>query len=143
MSQPNHTNNTREFNAKDQEYCHDCDQEIELCECGKDQQDMDDIIGEYGCDHLDECDCFNSMVSDFVEARARVKELEKENELLKEGKKCDHKFHYFGDQKVRRCNLCNELEKDPNKCPKCGGEPDNGFDRCIPPNPYHCTRCEQ
>ena len=26
-------------------------------------------------------------------------------------------------------------------CPKCGGEADNGFDRCLPPNPYHCTKC--
>ena len=31
---------------------------------------------------------------------------------------------------------------DPNTCPKCGGEPDNGFDRCMPPNPYHCSKCE-
>lgn len=31
---------------------------------------------------------------------------------------------------------------DLTKCPKCGGEADNGFDRCFPPNPYNCTKCE-
>ena len=30
---------------------------------------------------------------------------------------------------------------DPNTCPKCGGPADNGFDRCMPPNPYHCSKC--
>ena len=29
-----------------------------------------------------------------------------------------------------------------DKCPKCGGEADNGHDRCMPPNAYHCTKCE-
>jgi hypothetical protein len=27
------------------------------------------------------------------------------------------------------------------RCPKCGGEADNGFDREFPPNPYLCKRC--
>ena len=27
------------------------------------------------------------------------------------------------------------------KCPKCGGEADNGHDRCFPHNAYHCTKC--
>lgn len=31
---------------------------------------------------------------------------------------------------------------DLSKCPKCGGEADNGFDRCIPPSPYVCSVCE-
>lgn len=26
-------------------------------------------------------------------------------------------------------------------CPQCGGPADNGHDRELPPNPYHCTRC--
>ena len=30
---------------------------------------------------------------------------------------------------------------DPWVCPDCGGEADNGFDRCIPPNPYLCKKC--
>jgi len=32
-------------------------------------------------------------------------------------------------------------EPDINKCPSCGGEADNGHDRCYPPNPYYCTKC--
>ena len=31
---------------------------------------------------------------------------------------------------------------DVNICPKCGGDADNGFDRCLPPNPYYCSKCE-
>ena len=27
-------------------------------------------------------------------------------------------------------------------CPSCGGPADNGFDRCLPPNPYYCSKCE-
>lgn len=34
-----------------------------------------------------------------------------------------------------------ESDPDPSRCPKCGGEADNGHDRCDPPNPYHCTKC--
>lgn len=30
---------------------------------------------------------------------------------------------------------------DLSKCPNCGGPADNGNDRCIPPNPYYCTKC--
>lgn len=26
-------------------------------------------------------------------------------------------------------------------CPKCGGPADNGFDRCLPPNAYFCSKC--
>ena len=32
-------------------------------------------------------------------------------------------------------------EPDLSRCPKCGGPADNGHDRCVPPNPYHCTKC--
>jgi len=31
---------------------------------------------------------------------------------------------------------------DLSRCPKCGGPADNGHDRCLPPNPYFCTKCE-
>ncbi len=34
-----------------------------------------------------------------------------------------------------------EVALDLNKCPKCGGVADNGHDRCLPPNPYFCTKC--
>lgn len=32
---------------------------------------------------------------------------------------------------------------DLSKCPRCGGEADNGHDRCIPPNPYLCRKCDE
>lgn len=34
-------------------------------------------------------------------------------------------------------------EPDLTKCPTCGGEADNGFDRCIPPSPYECSKCQE
>lgn len=34
-------------------------------------------------------------------------------------------------------------ERGISKCPQCGGEADNGHDRCLPPNPYVCTKCEK
>ena len=39
--------------------------------------------------------------------------------------------------------LSDGLGEDPDlsKCPKCGGPADNGHDRCLPPNPYLCTKC--
>jgi hypothetical protein len=37
-------------------------------------------------------------------------------------------------------------EEEPSErlfeCPGCGGPADNGHDRCIPPNPYFCTKCQ-
>ena len=39
---------------------------------------------------------------------------------------------------------CEPVEPTPvdlNICPNCGGEADNGFDRCYPPNPYYCKKC--
>ncbi|WP_205042161.1 DUF1778 domain-containing protein [Rhodoligotrophos defluvii] len=33
-------------------------------------------------------------------------------------------------------------EPDLTKCPNCGGEADNGFDRGLPPSPYYCSKCE-
>lgn len=33
-------------------------------------------------------------------------------------------------------------EQDISKCPRCGGYADNGFDRCHPPSPYCCTKCQ-
>jgi len=27
------------------------------------------------------------------------------------------------------------------KCPQCGGEADNGLDKCIPQGAYMCTKC--
>ena len=32
-------------------------------------------------------------------------------------------------------------EPDLSRCPSCGGPADNGHDRCMPPNPYVCTKC--
>jgi len=33
-------------------------------------------------------------------------------------------------------------QPDLSKCPTCGGPADNGHDRCDPPNPYECSRCD-
>jgi hypothetical protein len=33
-------------------------------------------------------------------------------------------------------------DPDLSKCPRCGGPADNGMDRCHPPNPYNCSKCE-
>ena len=30
-----------------------------------------------------------------------------------------------------------------NKCPQCGGEADNGHDRCYPPTAYLCSKCSE
>ena len=35
----------------------------------------------------------------------------------------------------------NAAEADNEVCPSCGGPADNGHDRCLPPNPYNCTKC--
>ena len=53
----------------------------------------------------------------------------------------------FNQGEVARKALENKDEPldDPDitKCPECGGEADNGHDRCVPPNPYVCTMCEE
>lgn len=38
-------------------------------------------------------------------------------------------------------NAIRARGKDIFHCPECGGPADNGHDRCIPPNPYWCTKC--
>lgn len=35
-----------------------------------------------------------------------------------------------------------EPDIDLSKCPKCGGPADNGHDRCLPPSPYYCSKCQ-
>lgn len=40
-----------------------------------------------------------------------------------------------------RCAEGGGRVRDLDKCPKCGGPADNGHDRCYPPNPYYCTKC--
>ena len=35
------------------------------------------------------------------------------------------------------------VKPDCSKCPKCGGPADNGNDRCVPPNPYYCSKCTE
>lgn len=44
--------------------------------------------------------------------------------------------------KVAREALNPLHDPDLTKCPTCGGPADNGHDRCLPPNPYCCTRCQ-
>ncbi len=62
---------------------------------------------------------------------------------------------------TERCNWCEDCgwvtqkvhdlivavtteppEDDITKCPKCGGPADQGFDRCVPPSPYYCSKCD-
>ena len=31
---------------------------------------------------------------------------------------------------------------DLSVCPGCGGVADQGHDRCLPPSPYFCTKCD-
>ena len=31
---------------------------------------------------------------------------------------------------------------DLDICPSCGGPADQGFDRCLPPSPYDCSKCD-
>ena len=33
-------------------------------------------------------------------------------------------------------------EPNLDVCPSCGGPADNGNDRCIPPSPYNCSKCQ-
>ena len=33
-------------------------------------------------------------------------------------------------------------EYDLLACPGCGGEADQGYDRCLPPAPYYCSKCD-
>ena len=34
-------------------------------------------------------------------------------------------------------------DDDLTTCPNCGGPADQGYDRCDPPNPYYCSKCER
>ena len=34
------------------------------------------------------------------------------------------------------------LAQDLNTCPQCGGEADQGHDRCYPPTAYLCSKCQ-
>ncbi len=43
---------------------------------------------------------------------------------------------------IKECESGNDEKPDLSKCPNCGGPADNGHDRCLPPNPYYCTKCE-
>lgn len=42
----------------------------------------------------------------------------------------------------RMCSEVDEMEPDLTRCPSCGGPADNGHDRCLPPAPYRCSKCE-
>jgi hypothetical protein len=55
---------------------------------------------------------------------------------------------YHSHSKRKICGDIAEPKKreipkvDINVCPNCGGVADNGHDRCYPPNPYFCTKCD-
>ena len=48
----------------------------------------------------------------------------------------------YADCDETQCANREEYEPDLSVCPGCGGEADNGHDRCLPPSPYYCTKCD-
>lgn len=36
-----------------------------------------------------------------------------------------------------------DIPEDLSKCPQCGGDADNGHDRCLPPSAYLCSKCSE
>lgn len=50
---------------------------------------------------------------------------------------------YSGFGSVGGPSEISVIEQDLSKCPGCGGPADNGHDRCLPPSPYCCTKCEE
>jgi hypothetical protein len=46
------------------------------------------------------------------------------------------------EKSIKRFSVTS-TEPDLSKCPRCGGPADNGHDRCVPPNPYNCSKCEK
>lgn len=72
-------------------------------------------------------------------------------EALKLAQHCVDDQEYLGTVRLesvvalKKALAAYEAQKsEPNidKCPTCDGEADNGFDRCLPPSPYQCTKCE-
>lgn len=53
----------------------------------------------------------------------------------------NRRFFSLGDKEQRLKDL-EKRQAETMKCPSCGGEADNGNDRCLPPNPYVCFTCE-
>lgn len=42
------------------------------------------------------------------------------------------------------CLKCMDEARPPlDRCPQCGGEADNGHDRCHPPSAYLCSKCTE
>lgn len=49
----------------------------------------------------------------------------------------------YSDDFIRDTDEVDKIRnRSVNGCPKCGGPADNGYDRCMPPNAYHCSKCE-
>lgn len=69
------------------------------------------------------------------------------SEIIKEFEECmfpacdatvRRTMHYLAQHNL----LAAAPTQDLSKCPGCGGPADNGHDRCFPPSPYFCTKCE-
>lgn len=62
-----------------------------------------------------------------------------------EGVECSARLSAAYEAAIARQASINRPTDDPNsyleKCPQCGGVADNGHDRCLPPNPYLCSKC--
>ena len=50
-------------------------------------------------------------------------------------------FVGFSKQLSKGC--AGDTADDLSKCPQCGGEADNGHDRCYPPTAYLCSKCSE
>jgi hypothetical protein len=74
-------------------------------------------------------------------------------DILRNRDKQDYAKHPFNDKcplslyewlpsDFGKLNTRPSVEPSAMICPGCNGDADNGHDRCDPPNPYYCTKCE-
>jgi len=88
---------------------------------------------------------------DELTERAEKKIREEDNLYNNTGGKCGDSLSYhryiiciLSWLKEIKVEMHDENNPDNwNKCPTCGGEADNGHDRCLPPAAYLCSKCEE
>jgi len=90
----------------------------------------------------------NTLQTENTSLKNTIKELIQGIEQTKTFLSKQEPAHLFVDEFCRlqavltQANNVIEHDPDINVCPECGGEADNGFDRCLPPSPYVCTKCQ-
>ena len=94
----------------------------------------------------EQCRKLQDRIKELEEVPAHIKSLVTEAERIVRAFD-EHRDNLLSKGAIDRMRaaLMPPKEPDPDltKCPNCGGDADNGFDRCIPPNPYHCTKCDK